>query len=507
MPTRLLDELALDPRARVMLLVTLVLATLVIRAITLGTYVLTDTTEARYGEIARVMLATGNWVTPQEMPGEPFWAKPPLYAWLSAASMAVAGVNEFAARLPSFLFALGTLALVFVWARDTAESDSAWLTIERGLIAVAILATSVMFYASAGAVMTDPSLAFCSTWMLVAYMQAVLRGRSGAFWRWGFFVAAGLGMLAKGPVVMVYAGLAIALWTVATGRVRAAWRALPWLRGTLLFCALWMPWYAAAEARTPGFLSYFLLGEHVMRFLDPGWRGDLYGAAHVRTRGSIWLFLLGAFGVWAPIVIALLVSRVRAAGLRVSLRHADPQFTYALLAAALPLLFFTFARNIIGPYVLPMMSPLAVLLAAAFERRLPQRAWARTFLAALPLAWISLAAAWIAWAPHEARDRSTAPLAELWRQEATAAPGPLLYWGDRVPHSLRFYSRGMATAFIATAATPAPDVPTYLIVERKRLPEVERWLADNHPGFDVEPLAGNARWVLTEIERARTPPH
>ncbi len=504
MPKRLLDELALDPRARVMLLATIVLATLVIRAATLGTYVLADTTEARYGEIARVMLTTGNWVTPQEAPGHPFWAKPPLYAWLSAASMALAGVNEFAARLPSFVFALGTLALVFVWARDAGD-DSEWLARERGLIAAAILATSALFYASAGAVMTDPSLAFCSTWMMVAFMQSLLRGRTDRMWRWGFFVAAGLGMLAKGPVVMVYAGLPIALWTLATGRVRDAWRALPWLRGTLLFIAIWAPWYVAAELRTPGFLDYFLLGEHVMRFLDPGWRGDLYGAAHARPRGFIWLFLIGAFGVWAPIVIALLVSRVRASGVRVRLRTADPQFTYALLCAAVPLLFFTFARNIIWPYVLPMMSPLAVLLATAFERRLPAPAWARTFLVALPLAWASLAVGWIIWAPYGTRDRSTAPLVQAWRQESVAEPGPLAYWGDHVPHSLRFYSRGTATALTGATGVPPPRVPMFVIVERKQLPEVGQWLDSMQPNYDLEPLAGNARWVLAEIEAARKP--
>lgn len=438
MPIRLLDELALDPRARVTLLATVLFATLVVRALTLGTYVLADTTEARYGEIARVMLATGNWITPQETSGEPFWAKPPLYAWLSAGAMAATGVSECAVRLPSFLFGLGTLALVFVWARDSGNREATWPALERGLIAAAVLATSVLFYASAGAVMTDPSLAFCTTWMMVAFMQAVLRGRAEWFWRWGFFVAGGLGMLAKGPVVLIYAGLPIALWMIAVGRLRAVSRALPWVGGTLLFFAIWAPWYVAAELRTPGFLNYFVIGEHVMRFLDPAWRGDLYGAAHVHARGTIWLFLIGALGVWAPFALALLIARAGAASLRVHRRAADPQFAYALLCAGAPLLFFTFARNIIWTYALPMLSPLAVLLAIALGFRLVRLAWARAFLIALPLAWMSLAAGWIALAPHGSREHSTAPLVELWRQEAINEPGPLRYWGGDLPHSLRF---------------------------------------------------------------------
>ena len=42
---------------------------------------LMDKTEARYGEIARIMSETGNWITPQIDYGIPFWAKPPLSTW------------------------------------------------------------------------------------------------------------------------------------------------------------------------------------------------------------------------------------------------------------------------------------------------------------------------------------------------------------------------------------------------------------------------------------------
>ena len=51
------------------------------------------------------MLETGDWLVPQFDYGVPFWGKPPLSTWLSAASMAAFGVNEFAARLPSLLLA------------------------------------------------------------------------------------------------------------------------------------------------------------------------------------------------------------------------------------------------------------------------------------------------------------------------------------------------------------------------------------------------------------------
>ena len=57
----------------------------------------TDSTEARYAEIARKMVETGDWITPQFDYGVPFWGKPPLHTWLSALGMKLFGVGAFGA--------------------------------------------------------------------------------------------------------------------------------------------------------------------------------------------------------------------------------------------------------------------------------------------------------------------------------------------------------------------------------------------------------------------------
>ena len=93
---------------------------------------------------------------PQFDYGVPFWGKPPLSTWLSAASMAVFGVNEFAARLPSFLLLIGCGMLVY------------WLAALRGgrdqaLWSVAPFAGTGLVFIAAGAVMTDPALTLGTT--------------------------------------------------------------------------------------------------------------------------------------------------------------------------------------------------------------------------------------------------------------------------------------------------------------------------------------------------------
>ncbi len=77
---------------------------------------LTDSTEARYAEIARKMVETGNWITPQFDYGVPFWAKPPMHTWLSALGIEAFGPSPFAARLGILVSAIATLAILWLWA-------------------------------------------------------------------------------------------------------------------------------------------------------------------------------------------------------------------------------------------------------------------------------------------------------------------------------------------------------------------------------------------------------
>ena len=175
----------------------LVALTLVARLATLGAYPLMDNTEARYAEIARKMLETGDWLMPQFHYGVPFWSKPPLAVWLTAASFGAFGVNEFAARLPALLCCLAVAFLTWLLARRTDGPDVAVKT-------VAVLVTTVLFFVAAGAVMTDAELAVGTTLSMVAFREAVVeRGSRGRLWGYAFFVGLAIGLMAKGPVAVV----------------------------------------------------------------------------------------------------------------------------------------------------------------------------------------------------------------------------------------------------------------------------------------------------------------
>ena len=65
------------------------------------------TDEPVYGETAKEMLLTGDWLSPR-IYGEFWYDKPPLFYWLEAISFKLFGLSTWSARLPSVLATLIT---------------------------------------------------------------------------------------------------------------------------------------------------------------------------------------------------------------------------------------------------------------------------------------------------------------------------------------------------------------------------------------------------------------
>lgn len=311
----------------------------------------TDTTEARYAEIARKMIETGDWITPQFDYGVPFWGKPPLHTWLSALGMQIFGVGGFGARIFIFASGLTVLGLTGAFMKRHVGADQA-------LVAVAMLFSSVLFFGASAFVMTDMVMTLGITLSMVAFYNQVTNRSDGGVWGYLFFVGLAIGLLAKGPVATVLTVMPITLW-VLIGRRWSLLSALPWLSGTALLLTLTLPWYIAAELKTPGFLSYFIIGEHFERFTVSGWQGDLYGSGHARAKGLIWLYWLGAFLPWT-LFAAWLALRANKVAMVVK-TDTRGWYSYLLLWALAPMLLFTPAANILAAYTLPGI-PASVLL-------------------------------------------------------------------------------------------------------------------------------------------------
>ena len=137
-------------------------------------------------------------------------------------------------------------------------------------------------------------------------------------------------------------------------------RELPWIAG--IFISLIAPgiWYVSAEIHTPGFLEYFLLGEHIYRFIKPGWTGDLYGNAHIQAHGMILVYALVALLPW-PFIF---MGRLFQSGQSFITGFKNDRFKVFLgLWLVTQLVFFCLPANIIWPYYLPIAPAFAMLCA------------------------------------------------------------------------------------------------------------------------------------------------
>ena len=73
-----------------------------------------STDEPRYADIGRAMARTGDWITPH-LWGQPWFEKPPLLYWMTAAGFRAGLGTDLAPRLPMALLSVAFLA--FFWWR------------------------------------------------------------------------------------------------------------------------------------------------------------------------------------------------------------------------------------------------------------------------------------------------------------------------------------------------------------------------------------------------------
>ena len=439
----------------------------------------TDTTEARYAEIARKMLETGDWITPQFDYGVPFWGKPPLHTWLSALGMQLFGVNGFGARILIFLSGLTVVALSGAFMKRYVGSHQA-------MVVMVVVFSSVLFFGASAFVMTDMVMVLGTTLSMVAFYTCVTDRSASKVWGYLFFVGLAIGLLAKGPTATVLTLMPIGLWVII-GRRWTLLSALPWVWGTVILVTLTLPWYVAAEVKTPGFLRYFIVGEHFERFTVSGWKGDLYGSGHARTKGLIWIYWLGAFLPWTGFAAWLLlrpkaIAEVVNAGSR-------GWHSYLLLWAIAPMLLFTPAANILAAYVLPGIPASALLLVslwATIQGR--PRVTPKTIFG------LAVGSMTVLFLTTTLLVRFSPETLHLKSQQALVAQATqidqnirLTYWGGR-SYSAEFYTQGQArvtTDQTVLSALAGNSITDAVAVNTEALAEVAPILGDRFTTIGV----------------------
>lgn len=199
----------------------------------LGNVHLFDWDEINFAECSREMLVNGDYNS-VTVNYAPFWEKPPLFFWMQAAGYHLFGVGEFAARFPNVLCALFTLGTFMALGRRLYDSGfGAWWPL------VYLGSILPQFYFRSG--LLDPWFNLFIFWGLLGvifHTHARRQGRSGLLPMFLGGLAAGLGVLTKGPVALLMIGLCAAIYWVLN-RFRMYFS----LQGVLIFavCLLAVP--------------------------------------------------------------------------------------------------------------------------------------------------------------------------------------------------------------------------------------------------------------------------
>jgi len=332
-----------------------------IRVISIFLLPLTDTTEARYANTALMMSNLNDWITPFFKYHNPFLGKPPFAFWFEALSYKIFGIADFVPRLPSLFITLATVWIMYKLVLIIHDRPSAILT------SLIYISCPVVFVLS-GVVMTDTFLVFGTTLAMVSFLLVINGHKS--YWRYLFFVGIGIGILTKGPLALVVVGGIITLWILLSYKQRiVTLKLFPWVKGLVLMCIIFVPWYIAQEIKNPGFLYYFIIGENLGRFLNTGWHGDKYGYVHKEPHGMIWFFWLVTTLPWSLVALTFITKKIRALKLsNIIIFIKDDNLSFYLVWSVFIMIFFTFGGNTLWYYVLPSMGGFAILLALFFSR-------------------------------------------------------------------------------------------------------------------------------------------
>jgi 4-amino-4-deoxy-L-arabinose transferase len=309
--------------------------------------------ECRYGEIAREMLVSGNWIVPR-LNGLLYFEKPPFGYWLNAISLSVFGDTEFGVRFFTAVSTGISALLVFHIGRRFFRSNVV------PYLAVFVFLTTLEVQTIGTFGVLDP--AFSAALNAGIAVMALGAYRDGPQRLLSLVLAGGLfgiAFLTKGFLALVLPVLIVVPWLLARKEYEFLFRHC-WI--TMLVAGLVIaPWAIAIYARQPDFWRYFIWVEHVQRFASD----------NAQHKQPFYYFL-----VWLPALafpwIFVLPTAIKGLKSEVRLQSVSGVLLLLTLWAVVPVVFFSIAKGKLATYILPCFVPFSVLTAvglASIERR------------------------------------------------------------------------------------------------------------------------------------------
>lgn len=453
-----------------------------------GQRALWESSEGRYGEVGREMLASGDWLVPS-LAGHAHLTKPPLTYWAIAGGMKILGTNEWGARLFLSLAFLGTILCVgeLAWAGGFDR--------RQALASALVYGTGAMTFVGGRVLTTDGFLVFWETLGVLAAWKVWWGGQaSRGRWRWVFWFAFGMAFLTKGPPGWLPLLAIVGFLMLRRGRPRPRLFAiLP----VMLFLVLSFWWYLVLVLRQPELIEYFLKDELIDRVATEEHKRDA-------PFYSYFPVLLLGLGPWIALWPRVL-SRVRD-NWRAGWQRLPDWQLFCVLWVVLPLSVFLVSQSRMPLYVLPLFVPMCL----AFGRVVPSvltpllegsTLWRRGIVAAA-LVWLAVLAIASVYPDGWPGEKSDRREGLVFREVLEKIPGEkrLFYYEMRPRHSLAFYMRHTINdvdldddEFREIEEKPGESVVVLYMIKSERIDDLEE------EGAAVHVLARAGEYAMVEV--------
>ena len=324
-----------------------------------------DRDEARFAQATKQMIESGDYVDIR-FQDEVRYKKPVGIYWLQAAAVQSARALGLAQapttislyRIPSLAGAVGAVLLTY-W------TALAFVSRRAALLAALMMAGSILLGVEARLATTDAVLLAAVVAAMGALARAYLpeqRGRIDAAGAWLlpglFWTALAIGVLVKGPLIVMVVGLAV-VTLIAIDR-RADWlRPLKPLIGLAWFAALVLPWFVAIIGRSDNAFLTESVGHDLLPKLYSN--QESHGAPPGTYFVLFWLLFFPGSMLAALATPAVWAAR-REPGAKFLLAWLVPSWiVLELIVTKLP------------HYVLPLFPAIAILIAGIVEGRMLSR--------------------------------------------------------------------------------------------------------------------------------------
>jgi 4-amino-4-deoxy-L-arabinose transferase-like glycosyltransferase len=349
----------------------------------LGASSLWDSNEAFYTETPREMIESGDLVNPS-FNFQPRFNKPPLSYWIVSAFYKLFGVSATSERLAIAALAIMMLAIAFTLGRLLYST-------EAGLYAAIALAIAPRFLMFSRRIMIDVAIAMLMAAILAFFALAESRPAERKRYLILMYVAAGLGVMTKGPVAVALPAIAFVIYLALHRELRRL-REMMLPLGALIVAAIVSPWYLAIyEQHGWHYISTFILKDNLSRYTQPVWgprRGYFFYVPVIIGDMFPWsLFFIAALltGAWRWLKSSKQLSLEQAGSLNLRLQRL------CLIWVAVIVIFFSFSQNKEDLYILPIYPAVAAVVGAYLARALRDDSakiisqWVRWTAAALGL--------------------------------------------------------------------------------------------------------------------------